>query len=205
MTSYIKLNKAAINNIDLTPGLEFLDWTPQFKQYLNKDAGEEHYKLLNYLAKKLSEGKQGAVISDVGTFCGSSALAFALAHPSVSVVTYDIMNPIPTANNIKTINNIPNIKRKYMSCQLDIPNIVKSDLVLLDMETHDGKQEKRFVELLMAGGYKGVMVVDDINTHQGMRDFWSWIPLKKLDVTQHGHWTGTGIVVFDPDTLDILV
>jgi hypothetical protein len=40
-----------------------------------------------------------------------------------------------------------------------------------------------------------------------MKDFWNTIPenLTKYDVTDIGHWTGTGIIVFDPNTYDIKI
>lgn len=201
----IKLNAAAVSAVDLTQCQEFLAWNPAYKEFLGKGPGEEHYKLLHYLAKKISEGKTGALISDVGTLYGSSAIALATAHPSVQVTTYDIANVIPNANGIKTINQISNIRRKYMSGQLDIVSIAKSDLVLLDIDPHEGTEERKFVQLLKDNGFKGLLVVDDINLNQEMKDFWEWIPLRKVDVTHLGHWTGTGIVVYDPDTMDVHV
>jgi predicted O-methyltransferase YrrM len=201
----IKLNKAAINAVDITSCQEFLQWNPAYKDFLTKGAGEEHYKLLNFLAKKVAEGKNGILVSDIGTLYGSSAIAFATAHPSVQVTTYDIANLIPTINGVKTINQVSNIRRKFMSGQLDVANIAKSDLVLLDIDPHEGVEERKFVQLLKDHGFKGLLVVDDIHLNQEMIDFWESVSLRKVDITELGHWTGTGIIVYDPDTLDIQV
>jgi hypothetical protein len=36
-----------------------------------------------------------------------------------------------------------------------------------------------------------------------MKSFWDWIPLEKHDVAQFGHCSGTGIVVFDRNTIGV--
>lgn len=201
----VRITKPLVNECALETASEFVAWNPSFREFLLKDAGEEHYKLLNFLAKQVAQTKQACIVSDIGTLYGCSALAFAFAHPSVQVTTYDINNVIPNAPNSKTIANVTNITRKFMSGQIDIANIAKSDIVLLDIDPHEGVEEKKIVDKLKEIGFKGLLVVDDINLNDKMKAFWESIALPKYDVTKVGHWTGTGIVVYDESTIDVVV
>lgn len=204
--SLLKIVKAEVADMNIDPQLEFMSWNPTYKDFMTKKPGEEHYKFLAYMAKLLSQVNQSPVVADIGTLYGASSLALS-AHPSVQVTTYDILNLIPQQQNVKTIANVPNIKRKVMSGQLDIINIAKSDMILLDIDPHEGSEEKKFVNLLLKHNFKGLLLVDDIFLNDAMKDFWNSIPeqLAKYDVTDIGHWTGTGIVVFDPSTYDIKI
>jgi len=199
----IRITKPAVESCTLESAVEFINWNPAYREYMLKNAGEEHYKLLSFLAKQVAQTKTTCVVADIGTLYGCSALAFALAHPSVKVTTYDINNVIPNAQNIKTISSIPNITRKYMSAQIDLENISKSDIVLLDIDPNEGEEEAKIVNKLKEYGFKGLLVVDDINLNDKMKHFWNAVKLPKYDVTKVGHWTGTGIIVFDDNTLDV--
>lgn len=199
----IRLNKTTIDACDLSNAFEYISWNPTFKEYMTKSSGEEHYKLLNFLAKEVAQTKKACKVADIGTLYGCSALAFAMAHPSVNVTTYDISNVVPNVQNVKTIANISNITRKYMSGQLDIPSIAESDIVLLDIDPHSGTEEHKIVKRLQTEGFKGILVVDSINLNEQMQSFWKSVDLEKYDVTKYGHWTGTGIVVYDSSNIDI--
>lgn len=205
--STITVNRAEVGLVDFTNVLDLISWNPAFREYMTRPPGQEHYKLLAYLGKKLAATKTSPIIADVGTLYGASALAFAAANPSIQVTTYDIINVIPTAQGIKTINNVSNIKRKGMSAQLDIANIAKSDLVLVDIDPHDGIEEDRFLKRLLKHGFRGLLVYKDIALNDAMKAFWSSIPttLKKVDLTEVGHWTGTGVVVCDPSLIDLVL
>ena len=41
------------------------------------------------------------------------------------------------------------------------------------------------------------MSVDDINLNEAMWKFWASIKQTKSEITRIGHWSGTGIVLFD--------
>jgi predicted O-methyltransferase YrrM len=154
----------------------------------------EHYSLLTSFSKQMPKG---SVIVDVGTYQGYSAVALA-SNPGVSVVTYDIQDfvkiPLPA--------NVRQIVRDSFEC---IPEICQSDLILLDISPHDGIKEQRFFDELLKNGFQGVLILDDIHwgLDAGMNSFWNSIPLKKFDVTSLGHYTGTGIVVFDAAKWDV--
>lgn len=205
MSVTLAINKAEVPLIDFTGVLEFMAWNPQFREYMTKPPGQEHYKLLAYLGKKLAQVKAAPVIADIGTLYGASALAFAAAHPTIQVTTYDIVNAVPSAQGIKTINQVANIKRKAMSAQIDIDNISKSDLVLVDIDPHNGIEEDKILKRLVAAGFRGLLLYKDIALNDAMKAFWSSIPasFKKIDLTEVGHWTGSGLVVCDPTYIDL--
>lgn len=201
----LKINKQEVKDVDLSSIYEYMDWNPTYRGFLTKLPGEEHYKLLAYMGKLVSLKNPVTLISDIGTLYGSSALALSAAHPSVQVTTYDILNVIPNVQGLKSINNVSSIKRKIMSGQLDIANIAKSQLILLDIDPHEGTEETKFVKLLQNAGFKGLMLVDDIKLNEGMRKFWEGVELPKYDLTELGHWTGTGLIVYDPEIIDVQV
>lgn len=180
--------------------LPFMSWNPPYITYMNELPGQEHYKLLANISHQLPDG---AVISDVGTYFGASALALS-SNPKVCVTTYDIADCITKNNNTLTPLSRENITQKIMPGQQDIELIAKSDLVVLDIDPHDGPAEIDFVKLLVEHGFRGILICDDINLNAGMKEFWNSIPshLKKIDVSRLAHWTGTGLVVFDPLKID---
>jgi hypothetical protein len=198
----IKLTKDKVDAIDLGHLVEYISWSPEHAHYFTAPAGKEIYKLLAYISKKLA----GGVVSDVGTFRGSSALALSY-NENVQVDTFDTTNHIMKVDGTKTITYRTNISRKIVSGQAVISKIAESLVVVLDIDPHDGVEEAKFVTKLMQYGFKGLLVVDNIKIGIGMQAFWDNVPatLKKIDVTSLGHWVGTGIIVFDPKTLDVVV
>ena len=86
-----------------------------------------------------------------------------------------------------------------------IAEIASADLVLLDVSPHDGDKEQKFFDELRRRSFEGILILDDIywKLDKGMTSFWESITLKKIDVTAIGHYTGTGIVVFNPDKWDV--
>ena len=38
-----------------------------------------------------------------------------------------------------------------------------------------------------------------------MQDFWEWVDLKKYDISKYGHWSGTGVIVFDETSYDVSI
>jgi hypothetical protein len=91
------------------------------------------------------------------------------------------------------------------SGQACIAKIIQSKMIILDVDPHDGFQEKDFLQKLIERNYQGIVVVDDIHLNIEMKQFWDNIPLniKKVDVTHLGHHSGTGIIVFDPQNIDV--
>jgi|Laugresbdmm110sd_1035091.scaffolds.fasta_scaffold03109_2 predicted O-methyltransferase YrrM len=197
----IVLSKSRVNARSVQDLNEYMDWNPMHKTFMNSEPGREHYKMLAEISHQLPNN---AHISDVGTYYGTSALALS-SNPNVNVMSYDIGEFIP--KGVKSPLNRANIQMNVMSGHADIATISKSAFVLLDIDPHDGPEETRFVNFLIEHGFRGVLACDDIYLNSGMKDFWDNIPqqLKKIDVSDMAHWTGTGVVVFDPSHIDVVI
>ena len=168
--------------------------------YFTLDKGE-HYKLISHLSKQCPDG---STVIDIGTFLGYSALSLAI-NPNVSVVTYDIEEMIVQKEGMKSMLDVPNITYRIKNCLDDVPSLLPAPLIILDVDPHDGVQEIDIIQALINHNYKGVVICDDIKLNDGMKRFWEWVPLKKVDITAFGHLTGTGAIVFDPAIHDLVV
>jgi hypothetical protein len=143
----------------------------------------EHYDLLSTISHNYS----GIKIYDIGTYRGLSAVALS-SNTNNLVVSYDIgyYIEVDRPNNVEfRIGNFYTDKE-----------MLSSPLIMFDIDPHDGKQERVFVDNLINVGYKGTVIFDDIHLNEGMKNFWSSITQEKHDYTHLGHWSGTGIVIF---------
>jgi len=177
----------------------FLTWDSLALHYFKLPAGQEHYQLLGFLSQQI---RFPSLISDVGTYRGASALALAL-NPLHRVETYDFCDHLPS--KWKTVKNLDNVKFTIGNAFLHLDRIAQSDLIFLDIDPHDGEQEGDFVEALRKRKYRGLLLLDDIRLNTGMGRFWYGIPEAKLDLTAVGHWSGTGLVMFDPTLMSVQV
>jgi hypothetical protein len=57
---------------------------------------------------------------------------------------------------------------------------------------------------LEKNGYRGIVILDDIHLNDHMNTFWNNITQKKHDVTNVGHFSGTGIIIFDQSRFQIV-
>ena len=166
-----------------------MDWQVQTRQYFNTVAGREAYKLLGFLAMKLKM----QTIVDIGTLYGFSALALSL-DDTKSIISYDIHDSIDDEQ--LTAKNRSNIEFRIMDCLEDMDTVCSANLIFLDID-HSGYYEMEIVKMLERHKYKGILVIDNINATPGMKALWLNIKQTKYDVTAVGHWSGTGIDVFD--------
>lgn len=144
----------------------------------------EHYRLMAYLSYKYNN----ETIYDIGSYRGLSAIAMA-ANPTNKVISYDIQDYL-------RVGRMDNIEYKIGNCY-DDPGLLKSPLILLDVDPHEGSFEKNFVTWLKDKDYKGTVIFDDINLNKPMIDFWSWVEgVEKYDITEYGHHSGTGLIFF---------
>lgn len=182
------------------------------KYQMDEPAGRGHYALLGYL----SSLQKQSVIVDIGTRWGDSARALA-SEPSNFVYSFDIMNAadrIAKANSVdvkgleEQLGNIQffqstNILRSKRG--LAILRVAK--IVLLDtLHQPDANAfEYDFVNLLLKNGFKGLLICDDIHLNAQMEKWWNSISLKKYDLTEVGHSSGTGLVDFSANRVQIQV
>lgn len=160
-------------------------------------SGKEHYRLLEACSKSVTN----AVLIDIGTHKGMSALALSI-NPTNTVHSFDIVakRDLPDRPNIQyhTDNLMTAEGRATWKTVL-----LSAPYILLDIDPHEGTREYDFYEWLRDNHYEGTLVCDDIWYFKEMRDnFWYKIPPEfKVDVTREGHWSGTGLVRFHPREL----
>ena len=165
-----------LNRIDMSIYEKYLN-DSQIGDFVNW-AGYEHYRLLNHICKG------SKLVFDIGTNKGSSAIAMSSAK---KVVSYDIEDNLQSKKP-------RNVTFKIGNCLID-DSLLKAEVILLDVN-HDGKFENAFYQLIRHD-YKGILIVDDIHYNAEMEKFWSSITEHKEDITEIGHYTGTGIVYFN--------
>lgn len=146
-------------------------------------SGHEHYRLLIYISTLFN----GDVLFDVGTNACRSAMALSY-NVKNNVKSFDVLQIMPVNPSI------PNVEFIIGDCTKN-ENIYKTPLIFLDVN-HDGIYENLLYNFLKSVNWKGVLVLDDINLNDEMRDFWRNIKEEKWDITSKGHWSGTGIVNF---------
>jgi hypothetical protein len=160
---------------------------PDMQQWFHGLSGQEHYRVLMHLAFCYD----GVDIADIGTYRGASAIALA-QNPNNKVLSLDIgvfRNEIP-------MNNIEFCIGDFRT-NTEIQNkILKCPFIMLDID-HLYNNEIWFYNFLKESGWKGTMLCDDINLNEEMKRFWNEITHPKLDITNYGHFSGTGIVLFD--------
>lgn len=146
--------------------------------------GREHYRLLSYLASHFN----GDVLYDVGTWTGLSAISMA-TNQSNRVISYDIGFFIE-------VNRPENVEFRIGDV-FNEKTIFESPFIFVDVDPHDGIFEKLFIEHLRKNKYKGLVGFDDIHLNEEMREIWASITEKKFDLTEVGHWSGTGLAIFE--------
>jgi hypothetical protein len=186
----MKLIKEEIKNINLG----YFDSIIKEFPYLVNDG--EHYRVLTYLSFLFNN----ELIVDAGTCQGHSCLALAQNKNNL-VYTYDI---VPKDLNHIT-ENYKNVTKYIKDINLETDDILeKAKIILLDIDPHDGKIEKIFYDKLCTTKFNGILICDDINLNEGMKNFWNSIDKEKYDISHIGHWSGTGIVNFSNEKIEIL-
>ena len=180
----IKLDKDAIKSLDISH---------LAKQSLNENdwltAGQSEYRLYAWLSTQFNN----TTILDVGTRTGGSALALSYNETN-NVMSYDLQEQ-GASSGISKSNVQFNIKDFREDDTLDFDNI---SIIMLDVDPHDGVQEEEMFEWLEEKGWKGLVLLDDIGPQwPEIEDFWNRITYPKINVTEVGHMSGTGLVNFD--------
>jgi hypothetical protein len=125
-------------------------------------------------------------------------------NPTNTVIPFSPISFSPTKENVKN----PIIIIDSFLPLLDDPThkqtILDSALIYIDIHPHEGTEEYKIYTILRESGYCGIILYDDIWHFKTMRDhFWYKIPQHhKYDLTEYGHWSGSGLVYFNP-TIEI--
>ena len=177
---------------------------------------DQYYVILSHLSTYFNN----SIIVDMGTLTGGSAQALAY-NQSNTVYTYDVLEDGTAIQRFARVE-CENIKYIIGDCIRDnwtgmvmldgVPPMsdkkifLSSELIFLDVDPHDGRQENDVLNFLISNNWKGIMVCDDIgmgkeipNSHPSMREWWDRIDLPKYDISNniYASGTGTGIICFD--------
>lgn len=189
----MKIDLEKIKNVDLLYVKDFFPEKYEKHKINEMNLGMEngeHYKLLSFVSDLL----EGVTILDLGTRDGLSAFVLS-KNKKNKIITYDLL-PKPS-EMLKFENLIPNCEFKQLNIFNENLDIIKnSKLIFLDLDPHDGIQEKKFIEILETIDYKGIVICDDIEWFPSMKNWWDNLTQKKYNVTKFGHGSGTGIIDF---------
>jgi predicted O-methyltransferase YrrM len=184
------IEKDNVSSVDLS---ELLKELPHDQDEFTQMGGNP-YSFYAYVSSLINN----KTILDVGTRRGLSALAFSY-NKFNKVISYDLQEQ--GASNIKK----ENIEFKIMDFRndesLDYNNI---DIIMIDVDPHDGIQEREMLKFLKDKDWHGILILDDILNNwpvivpganpQEMNNWWNSIEEDKYDVSDVAHFSGTGIV-----------
>lgn len=163
---------------------------PDMQQWFHLESGKEHYRLLMHLTYCFD----GIQIADIGTYRGASAIALA-QNPNNKIYSLDVgvfRNDIPYGNIEFNIGD-------YITDQSIQNRILESKVIFLDVD-HLYTNEIWLYNFLVEKNWNGIMLCDDIHLNDEMKRFWNEVNHEKYDITQYGHFSGTGIILFNNDT-----
>lgn len=182
----MNINLEQLNNIDLND-LSSLIIEEEYKNYFLDKPGKEHYYLLAYFSLQYNN----STLLDIGTYKGCSSLALSY-NSTNNIISFDIRDGLirlhSTPKNVKYIIDDCS-KEQYKDLVLSSP------FIMLDTD-HDGIFENIFYKYIQQINYKGLLMLDDIKLNKSMIDFWNSINEEKHDLSEAGHHTGTGLIIF---------
>jgi hypothetical protein len=165
--------------------------------YFHHHSGREHYRLLMYLSQQFDN----VDFIELGIHRGASSLSLS-TNKNNQVYCFDIKPTIPEILKNLGFDDIKNIHSTIIDVlKTDQYNekILNSALIFLDTN-HDGIFETNFYNFLVKNNYSGILMMDDIHHEEypELREVWNkTITHSKIDITKYGHWSGTGLVMFN--------
>lgn len=153
--------------------------------YFHLESGREHYRLLTFISSLYNK----EILFDIGTYRCMSAVALSSSMTN-RIKTYDIKQHL-------LINPILPGVQYFLGDATKDEELIKSTFIFFDAE-HDGVFENTFYDYLKEINWKGLVLFDDIKEcNPIMTKFWEDIKDEKYDITEKGHWAGSGIVLFE--------
>jgi hypothetical protein len=182
----MKIDESKLKTIDLT-SLSTNISNQEHKGYFLSEYGSEHYKLLAYF----SSIYDNSTLLDIGTNRGCSSLALAY-NTTNTVESFDLFD-------LKELTGYPENITYHIGNVLDesYADIVKTSKVIMLDTYHDGVFENEFYMYLKQIKWSGILLLDDIKLNDEMKEIWNSITEEKYDISDVGHVTGTGLVIFE--------
>jgi len=185
----IIIDKKAVGEHEIVSLLDYLgDWYLDKDIFTDQQAGTSEYRLYAYL----SDWFDDTTILDIGTRTGGSGLALSW-NPNNSVISFDLVR-WPSHDNLEKHNLDLRIGNFMEDETIDYSNV---SIIMIDVDPHDGVQEPPMLEFLREKNWSGLLLLDDIGSiWPAIEAMWNEIPEPKFDLTDIGHFSGTGLVVF---------
>lgn len=180
----LNLSREAVARVDLRPLARHIANPQHLSYFLNTDF-REHYRLIAYLSTRFNH----SLIFDIGTNKGYSALALSY-NSTNSLISYDIVE----CKELNASDQLTRIEYRLGDVRNDT-RLLSAPLIMLDTN-HDGSFERVFYDFLKEHHYRGWLFLDDIHLNAAMIRFWDSITETKEDLTDLGHFSGSGLVAF---------
>ena len=180
----LQITRSAVGQINLSEVSPYIVEKQDLDYFMDLNF-KEHYRLIAYLSTRFDN----TCIFDIGTNKGYSALALSY-NSSNQIISYDI-------ENLRRLNGQPESNRIefLIGDVLEDERLLSAPLIMLDTD-HDGTFENQFYQFLKSNQYNGFLFLDDIHLNNAMIRFWNSITEPKVDLTDIGHFSGSGLVDF---------
>jgi len=153
-----------------------------------------YFKLLTAISKLYPE----AQFLDLGTFTGASSVAYLYGGTKKPIYSYDV-NDSHRFIHDGLKDRI--ILKKEDCIKADFKTLGKVDVIFLDI-SHNGDDEAEALRNMETQGMlnDAMIIFDDIHLNANMERLWNGASgnedgNSKFDVTEHGHASGTGILL----------
>ena len=157
----------------------------QYRNFFLAGPGRENYKLIASIASLFP----GQKVFDLGTYFGLASVAMSM-NPEVQVISYDTIER-------KRLTSLPTNITYNIGDPLTDPELLKSPFIFIDLEPHDGINEQIMHNFFVDNKYQGVVVWANINCNAAMTGWWVGLTYKRADITNAGHWAGTGLMIYE--------
>lgn len=185
----ISLTNKELDSIDMSEAYDILKPFPE-REYLFGKSGTEHYRLLYWLSKNVSDYN----IIEIGAFNGLSTACLSVNKKN-EIFCYDL--DFSTLHFESIPNNVTLMQVKNGDSEwFDKEGMKDADIIWVD-SWHSGKMEKKIIEYLVEIKWKGVTIWDDIWFNYPMAKMWMSVNGDKHDLSEIGHIHGTGIIFFN--------
>lgn len=177
------IDKAAVRQFDMGPMTQKLRIV-----YPNWDfrPGQCEYALYAVIANLFED----TTILEIGTGGGGSTFAFA-TNKTNKVITYDLQR------RAEWLRQEPNVDVRIGDFMQDEIDYDKISLIMIDVDPHDAIQEPVMLDFLEKKGFRGLLLLDDIGPDwPAMNSWWNGLTHEKFDLTDVGHFSGTGLLNF---------
>lgn len=189
--------------------------TRENEQNMMAPAGKEHYALLSYLSHTYGDCRH---VTDIGTQNVASSLAMA-SNLKTPVWRFDLPTSTDrleafgekTEDEWKT--DLQEIGCNITFYNVDLLEVADEDFkkylstwfVMLDTRhrPYTLPFEREFFKRMVDSGFKGLLLLDDVDEHDEMRRWWKEVQdgaaaggYRTFLLTPVGHWSGTGFVDF---------